>query len=90
VAIIENTIALSGSAFQAGRRHAGADRPHALARERIRAASAAAKDRSTAAGNCCRASGWRWCPGSPFLELSTLAGCMFDVPDVDKACRAAG
>ena len=29
-------------------------------------------------------------PGSPFLELSTLAGYMFDVPDADKSVPGGG
>ena len=47
---------------------------------------------STSAANCCRASASRWCsiPAAPFIELSTLAGYMFDVPDPDKSVPGGG
>jgi len=56
--------------------------------ERTRTASAAAKDRfHKPRAVCCRASVVALVldPGTPFIELSTLAGYMFDVPDADKS-----
>src|SRR6202035_5323556 len=59
---------------------------------RTRAASAAAKDRFHKRGQLLP----RECvavvldPGSPFIELSTLAGYRFDVSDTDKSIPGGG
>ena len=60
--------------------------------ERTRAASAAAKDRFDKRGQLLPRERVALVldPGSPFLELSTLAGYMFDVPDVDKSVPGGG
>ena len=60
--------------------------------ERTRAASAAAKDRFHKRGQLLPRERVALVldPGSPFLELSTLAGYMFDVPDADKSVPGGG
>ena len=60
--------------------------------ERTRAASAAAKDRFHKRGQLLPRERVALVldPGSPFIELSTLAGYRFDVADAEKACPAAG
>src|SRR5258708_17334411 len=60
--------------------------------ERGRAASAAAKDRFHKRGQLLPRERVALVldPGSPFIELSTLAGYMFDVPDADKSVPGGG
>ena len=60
--------------------------------ERTRAASAAAKDRFHKRGQLLPRERVALVldPGSPFIELSTLAGYMFDVPDADKSVPGGG
>src|SRR5262245_45388508 len=93
MSIIENTISPSAAAFQANRDGMIAliDRMRAL-EERTRAASAAAKDRFHARGQLLPRERVALVldPGAPFLELSTLAGYMFDVPDPNKSVPGGG
>ena len=60
--------------------------------ERTRAASAAAKDRFHKRGQLLPRERVALVldPGAPFIELSTLAGYMFDVPDADKSVPGGG
>src|SRR3954454_22676984 len=93
MAIIESTIVPSSAAYQANR-----DGMLALIarmrmlEERARAASAAAKDRFHKRGQLLPRERVALVldPGSPFIELSTLAGYMFDVPDADKSVPGGG
>src|ERR1700736_4812503 len=91
--VIENTIATSGEAFRANRDGMLAliARMRAL-EERTRTASAAAKDRFHKRGQLLPRERVALVldPGSPFIELSTLAGYMFDVPDADKSVPGGG
>src|SRR6201994_5035731 len=93
MATIENTIATSGEAFKAHRDGMLAliARMRAL-EERTRAASAAAKDRFHKRGQLLPRERVALVldPGSPFLELSTLTGYMFDVADPDKSVPGGG
>src|SRR5258705_8035517 len=93
MAVVENPIAPSGSAFQANRDGMLAliARMRSL-EERTRAASAAAKDRFHSRGQLLPRERVALVldPGSPFLELSTLAGYMFDVPDVARSVPGSG
>src|SRR6185437_1955578 len=93
MAIIENTIAASSEAFKANRDGMLAliARMRAL-EERTRAASAAAKDRFHKRGQLLPRERVALVldPGSPFIELSTLAGYMFDVADADKSVPGGG
>src|ERR1700751_580073 len=93
MALIENTIATSGDAFKANRDGMLAliARMRAL-EERTRTASAAAKDRFHKRGQLLPRERVALVldPGSPFIELSTLAGYMFDVPDPDKSVPGGG
>src|SRR3954464_6129513 len=93
MAILESTIATGAAAYKANREGMLA----LIARmrmleERTRAASAGAKDRFhkrgqlPPRGRVARALD----PGTPFSELSTLAGYMFDVPDADKSVPGGG
>jgi geranyl-CoA carboxylase beta subunit len=93
VAVIQNTIATGGDAF-----HANRDgmlkliaRIRAL-EERTRAASLAAKDRFHARGQLLPRERVALVldPGSAFIELSTLAGYSFDVPDREKSVPGGG
>src|SRR6202521_77355 len=91
--ILESTIAPSSDAFKANR--AGMLALIARMRgleERTRAASAAAKERFHKRGQLFRSERVALVldPGSPFIELSTLAGYMFDVPDADKSVPGGG
>src|SRR5258707_2041938 len=93
MAILESTIAPSSDAFKANR--AGMLALIARMRgleERTRAASAAAKDRFHKRGQLLPRERVTLVldPGSPFIELSTLAGYMFDVPDADKSVPGGG
>src|SRR6266513_2453446 len=60
--------------------------------ERARAASAAAKDRFHKRGQLLPRERVALVldPGSPFIELMTLTGYMFDVPDADKSIPGGG
>src|SRR6476659_5700472 len=93
MAIIESTIAPGGAAFKANRDGMLAliARMRAL-EERTRAASAAAKERFHKRGQLLPRERVALVldPGSPFLELSTLAGYMFDVPDAEKSVAGIG
>src|SRR5436305_9513253 len=93
MSILENTISPGSAAY-----HANRDgmlgliaRMRAL-EERARAASAAAKDRFHKRGQLLPRERVALVldPGSPFLELSTLAGYMFDVPDAEKSVPGGG
>ena len=83
MAIIESTIAPGSAAFKANRDGMLAliARMRGL-EERTRAASAAAKDRFHKRGQLLPRERVALVldPGTPFIELSTLAGYMFDVP----------
>src|ERR1700740_2603042 len=93
MAFIESTIATSGAAFAANRDGMLAliSRIRAL-EERTRAASAAAKDRFHKRGQLLPRERVALVldPGSPFIQLSTLAGYMFDVADPDKSVPGGG
>src|ERR1700687_6262823 len=93
MAIIESTIAPNSAAYQANR--AGMLALIARRRgleERTRAASAAAKERFHKRGQLLPRERVALVldPGSPFIELSTLAGYMFDVPDADQSVPGGG
>src|SRR6202051_2581447 len=93
MAIIESTIAPHSDAYKANRDGMLAliSRMRGL-EERTRAASAAAKDRFHKRGQLLPRERVALVldPGSPFLELSTLAGYMFDVPDPEKSVPGGG
>src|SRR5689334_3170251 len=93
MALIENTIATSGAAFKANRDGMLAliGRVRAL-EERTRTASSAAKERFHKRGQLLPRERVALVldPGSPFLELSTLAGYMFDVADADQSVPGGG
>src|SRR6201997_941802 len=93
MAVIENTISPGGDAFKANRDGMLAliARMRAL-EQRTREASAAAKDRFHKRGQLLPRERVALVldPGSPFLELSTLAGYVFDVPDPDKSVPGGG
>ena len=93
MAIIESTIAPNSAAFQANRDGMLAliARMRGL-EERARAASAGAKDRFHKRGQLLPRERVALVldPGTPFIELSTLAGYMFDVPDADKSVPGGG
>src|ERR1043165_8696675 len=93
MAVIEDTIATVGDAFKANRNGMLAliARMRAL-EERTRTASAAAKDRFHKRGQLLPRERVALVldPGSPFIELSTLAGYMFDVPDPEKSVPGGG
>src|SRR5215470_16818365 len=93
MAVIDNTISTSGDAFKANRDGMLAliARMRAL-EQRTRAASAAAKDRFHKRGQLLPRERVALVldPGAPFLELSTLAGYMFDVSDPDKSVPGGG
>src|SRR6266581_2310943 len=93
MAILESTIAPSSDAFKANRDDMLAliARLRAL-EERTRAASAAAKERFHKRGQLLPRERVALVldPGAPFIELSTLTGYMFDVPDADKSVPGGG
>src|ERR1700746_2856698 len=93
MAVIESTIAPGSDAYKANRAGMLAliSRMRAL-EERTRAASAAAKERFHKRGQLLPRERVALVldPGSPFLELSTLAGYRFDVPDADKSVPGGG
>src|ERR1700740_3834476 len=93
MAIIESTIVPSSAAFKANREGMLAliARMRAL-EERTRAASAAAKDRFHKRGQLLPRERVALVldQGSPFIELSTLAGYMFDIPDAERSVPGGG
>lgn len=93
MALIENTIAPSGAAFQSNRTGMLAliERMRSL-EERAHAASAAAKERFHKRSQLLPRERVALLldPDTPFIELSTLAGYMFDVPDADKSIPGCG
>src|SRR6266446_2608802 len=93
MALIESTIAPGSDAYKASRDGMLAliSRMRAL-EERTRAASAAAKDRFHKRGQLLPRERVALVldPGSPFIELSTLTGYMFDIPDPEKSVPGGG
>src|SRR5437016_4215973 len=93
MATIENTISPSSAAYKANRDGMLAliTRMRALG-DRTRAASAAARDRFHKRGQLLPRERVALVldPGSPFHELSTLAGYLFDVADADKSIPGGG
>jgi geranyl-CoA carboxylase beta subunit len=93
MAILDSTIAPSSDAYKANRDGMLAliARMRAL-EERTRTASAAAKDRFHKRGQLLPRERVALVldPGSPFIELSTLAGYMFDLPDADRSVPGGG
>jgi geranyl-CoA carboxylase beta subunit len=93
MAVIDSTIAPGSEAFKANRAGMLAliDQMRML-EERTRAASASAKDRFHKRGQLLPRERVALVldPGTPFIELSTLAGYMFDVPDADRSVPGAG
>src|ERR1700694_6279971 len=93
MAIIESTIAPSSAGYKATREGMLAliTRLRSL-EERARAASAAAKDRFHKRGQLLPRERVALVldPGTPFIELSTLAGYRFDVPDAEKSVPGGG
>ncbi len=91
--VIESTIAPSSDSFKTNRTGMLAliSRMRGL-EQRARAASAAAKDRFHKRGQLLPRERVALVldPGSPFIELSTLAGYMFDVPDADNSVPGGG
>src|SRR4030088_3145578 len=93
MAILESSISTGGAAYKANRDGMLAliTRMRML-EERARAASAGAKDRFHKRGQLLPRERVALVldPGTPFIELSTLAGYMFDVPDADKSVPGGG
>src|SRR5437667_5283787 len=93
MAILESTIIPSNAAYRANRDGMLAliARMRGL-EERTRTASAAAKDRFHKRGQLLPRERVALVldRGSPFIELSTLAGYMFDVPDADRSVPGGG
>ena len=93
MSILENTISSGSAAYHANRDGMLGliDRMRAL-EERTRAASAAAKDRFHKRGQLLPRERVALVldPGAPFIELSTLAGYMFDVSDPAKSVPGGG
>src|ERR1019366_6784574 len=93
MAILESTIAPSSDAYKANREGMLAliSRTRSL-EERARTASAAAKERFHKRGQLLPRERVALVldPGMPFIELSTLAGYMFDVPDADRSVPGGG
>ena len=93
MSILDNTISPGSAAYHANRDGMLTliDRLRAL-EERTRAASAAAKDRFHKRGQLLPRERVALVldPGAPFIELSTLAGYMFDVPDPGKSVPGGG
>ena len=88
MAVIESTISPSSASYKANRDGMLGliTRMRAL-EDRTRAASAAARDRFHKRGQLLPRERVALVldPGSPFIELMTLTGYMFDVPDADKS-----
>jgi len=93
MAVIESTIAPDSDDYKANRAGMLAliSRMRAL-EERTRAASAAAKDRFHKRGQLLPRERVALVldPGTPFIELSTLAGYGFDVPDPERSVPGGG
>lgn len=93
MAVIESTIAQGSDAYKANRAGMLAliERMRML-EARSRAASAAAKERFHKRGQLLPRERVALVldPGTPFIELSTLAGYIFDVPDADKSVPGGG
>jgi geranyl-CoA carboxylase beta subunit len=91
--ILESTIATGSASYQANRDGMLAliARMRAL-EDRTRTASAAARDRFHKRGQLLPRERVALVldAGSPFIELSTLAGYMFDVPDAEKSVPGGG
>src|ERR1700755_172057 len=91
--VIKNTIAAASDTYKANRDGMLAliARMRAL-EERTRTASSAAKDRFHKRGQLLPRERVALVldPGSPFIELSTLAGYMFDVPDPERSVPGGG
>src|SRR5689334_23332444 len=93
MAVIENTVSPASDAFKANREGMLAliARMRTL-EQRTRDASALAKDRFHKRGQLLPRERVALVldPGSPYVELSTLAGYMFDVPDANKSVPGGG
>lgn len=93
MAIIESAVGPGSETFRINRAGMLAliDRVRSL-EERGRAASAAAKARFRKRGQLLPRERVALVldPGAPFLEMSTLAGYMFDVPDADRSVPGGG
>ncbi len=93
MAVIESTIAQGSDAYKANRAGMLAliERMRGL-EERSRAASACAGERFHKRGQLLPRERVALVldPGAPFIELSTLAGYMFDVPDAEKSVPGGG
>src|SRR5437773_10589067 len=93
MAVVESTISPSSAAFKANRDGMLAliTRMRAL-EDRTRAASAAARDRFHKRGQLLPRERVALVPepGTPFMELSTLAGYLFHVPDAEKGVPGGG
>src|SRR5258707_6728920 len=90
---IESTIATGSAAYKANREGMlGLIARMRALEQRTRDASAAAKDRFHKRGQLLPRERVALVldPGSPFLELSTLTGYMFDVADPDKSVPGGG
>src|SRR5947209_14498159 len=93
MAIIESMIAPASAAYKANREGMLALIARMRALEaRTRAASSAAKDRFHKRGQLLPRERVALVldPGAPFIELSTLAGYMFDVSDAEKSVPGGG
>src|SRR6059058_2822079 len=93
MSILENTISPGSAAYRANRDGMLGliDRMRAL-EERTRAASAAAKDRFHKPGQLLPRERVALVldPGSPFIELSSLTGYLFDIPDPERSVPGGG
>src|SRR6266404_4529944 len=93
MAVLESTIAPHSDAYRANRDGMLAliSRMRSL-EERTRAASAAAKDRFHKRGQLLPRERVALVldPGSAFIELSTLTGYMFDIPDPERSVPGGG
>jgi geranyl-CoA carboxylase beta subunit len=93
MSILDSTIAPSSDAYKTNRDGMLVliARMRAL-EERTRKASAVAKDRFHKRGQLLPRERVALVldPGSPFVELSTLAGYMFDIPDADRSVPGGG
>src|ERR1700687_4219464 len=93
MAVIENTIAPSSDAYKANRAGMLAliARMRSL-KERSRPAAPAATDRFHKRGQLLPRERVALVldPGTPFIELSTLTGYMFDIPDAEKSVPGGG